>query len=190
MVGSSALRHSLSLAASWGCAALILVAGYVYQAELRAIGGTLLGLPELRDQLASLERAQATGEGEPSPAGTVELRAGRNGHFDTEAQINGRSVQVMVDTGASLVALTWEDAQAAGIYVSDADFKGQVRTANGTAFVAPVMIDKLSIGDITVLGVRGVVSRPGALSTTLLGMSFLGRLTRAEMRKGTLILEQ
>lgn len=192
---SSGLRHSLSLAASWVCAALILAAALFHYDDLKAVAGSVLGLPELQDQIAGMQHGSKPEAGESLSAATgasrtVELQAGRNGHFETEANINGRSIQVMVDTGASLVALTWEDAMTAGLSVRDADFTGQVRTANGTALVAPVTLDKVTIGDITVFGVRGVVSKPGALSTTLLGMSFLGKLSRAEMRRDSLILEQ
>lgn len=120
---------------------------------------------------------------------TVELRAGNNGHFHARALINGRQVETLVDTGASIVALTWEDATSAGIHVRNSDFRHQVNTANGTARVAIVTLDSVSIEDIEVRNVRAAVAEPGKLTTTLLGMSFLGQLSRAEMRRGTLILQ-
>lgn len=123
-------------------------------------------------------------------AGTVTLPAGAYGHFEAEAEINGRPVDVMVDTGASLVALTYDDAQRLGIYVNPGDFTHIAQTANGTARVAPVTISRISIGDITVRNVRGVVSERGKSERTLLGMSFLGRLSRVEMRGGTLVLQE
>ena len=70
-------------------------------------------------------------------ARTVELKAGAYGHFHANAEINGQPVSVMVDTGASIVALTFEDARAAGLYVRDSDFTQRVSTANGFARVAP-----------------------------------------------------
>ena len=106
-------------------------------------------------------------------AARVALRAGPHGHFHANAEINGRRIEVMVDTGASLVALTFEDASRAGIYVRDSDFTQRVRTANGIARVAPVTLDRVSIGDITVRNVPASVSERGKLGTTLLGMSFL-----------------
>jgi aspartyl protease family protein len=96
----------------------------------------------------------------------------------------------MVDTGASLVALTYDDAERLGIYVTPRDFTHVAKTANGTARVAPVTISRISIGDITVRNVRGVVSERGKSERTLLGMSFLGRLSRVEMRGGTLVLQE
>jgi aspartyl protease family protein len=122
--------------------------------------------------------------------GTVTLPAGDYGHFRAEADINGRNIDVMVDTGASLVALTYEDARRAGILVKPSDFTHTAQTANGTARVAPVTIPRITIGDITVRNVAGVVSERGASERTLLGMSFLGRLTRVEMRGGTLVLQE
>lgn len=124
------------------------------------------------------------------PAGAmVELKAGRNGHFFTAADLNGRSIDVMVDTGASMVALTAEDAERAGIFVRDQDFTQRASTANGTARYAPVVIDRISIGDVSVRNVQAAVMERGKLTTTLLGMSFLGKLDRAELRSGKLILE-
>ncbi|MGQ0456718.1 MAG: retropepsin-like aspartic protease family protein [Hyphomicrobium sp.] len=125
-----------------------------------------------------------------SPYADVTLRAGDHGHFEADAEINGRSVGVMVDTGATMVALTYEDAERAGLFLRPADFTHQVSTANGVARIAPVTIDRISIGPITVRDVRGAVSERGKLHQTLLGMSFLGRLSRVDMRSGTLELHQ
>lgn len=145
-------------------------------------------------QQASLEHKDA-----PSPdpqeielrqSGIVTLPAGDYGHFSAEADINGRDINVMVDTGASLVALTYEDARRAGISVTPSDFTHTAQTANGTARVAPVTIPRISIGDITLRNVAGVVSERGASERTLLGMSFLGRLSRVEMRAGSLVLQE
>lgn len=124
------------------------------------------------------------------PPGTVTLPAGAYGHFLTEVEINGRTIDAMVDTGASLVALTYADAERAGIFMKPSDFNHVAQTANGTARVAPVVISRIQIGDITVRNVPGVVSERGASERTLLGMSFLGRLSRVEMRGGTLVLEE
>lgn len=119
-----------------------------------------------------------------------ELRMSSDGHFHATAELNGRGIEVLVDTGASMVALTFEDAERAGIYVKDSDFTQRVSTANGVGRVAPVMIDKVSIGEVTVRNVRGAVVESGKLTKTLLGMTFLGRLSRAEMRSGVLIIEE
>ena len=79
----------------------------------------------------------------------------------------------MVDTGATMVALTYEDAERAGIRLKPSDFTRGVSTANGVTRVAPVTLERVSIGDITVRNVAASVSERGRLQTTLLGMSFL-----------------
>jgi aspartyl protease family protein len=96
----------------------------------------------------------------------------------------------MVDTGATMVALTYEDASRAGMYIRDRDYTQRVSTANGAARVAPVILDRVSVGTITVRNVPAAVSEPGMLATSLLGMSFLGRLQRVDMRSGVLVLSE
>ncbi len=121
---------------------------------------------------------------------TVELKAGAYGHFFSRIHVNGRAVQAMVDTGASIVALTYEDARSAGIHIRDGDYTHRVSTANGVARVALVTLDSVAIEDIIVRDVRAAVAEPGKLTKTLLGMSFLGQLRRAEMSRGVLLLEE
>lgn len=120
----------------------------------------------------------------------VELKAGAHGHFYSRVHVNGRAVEAMVDTGASIVALTFEDAENAGIHVRDPDFTHRVSTANGVARVALVTLDSVAIEDITIRNVRAAVAERGKLGKTLLGMSFLGQLSRTEMSRGTLVLEE
>ena len=150
-------------------------------------------------KLRPAKTADTTGDAQPEdnvqsavsdPFGDVTLRATSNGHFETTAEINGRDVDVMVDTGATLVALTYEDAKRAGIYLTPADFTHAVSTANGVAKVAPVEIGSIAIGGITVRNIRGAVTERGKLHRTLLGMTFLGRLSRVEMRKNDLVLHE
>ncbi len=120
---------------------------------------------------------------------SVQLQRGYGGHFHADASINGRTIPVLVDTGATLVALSYEDAQAAGISVAAGDFRYVSQTANGQAKFARVTLDQVRIGNVSVRNVAAAVSQPGRLGTTLLGMSFLGQL-RMEMKDGVLVLEQ
>jgi aspartyl protease family protein len=121
---------------------------------------------------------------------TVELKAGAHGHFYSRIRVNGRDIDAMVDTGASIVALTFEDAESAGIHVRDPEFTHRVSTANGVARVAMITLDSVAIDDITVRNVPAAVAERGKLSKTLLGMSFLGQLSRTEMSRGVLVLEE
>lgn len=119
---------------------------------------------------------------------SVTLTAGRNGHFYARAEINGRPVAVLVDTGASSVLLSHDDASSVGVEPHPSDYTIRTRTANGTGRAAPVQIDHVRIGDIEVRDVRGIVAEPGALDVTLLGMDFIGRLGRFELRGRELLL--
>lgn len=120
----------------------------------------------------------------------VELRADRAGHFAANMEINGRSLDAMVDTGASIVMLTFEDAERAGIFLRSSDFTMQMQTANGIAKAAPVMIDRLAVGNILVRNVQAGVGERGLLQTNLLGMSFLKRLRSFQIQSGTLVLQE
>jgi aspartyl protease family protein len=121
-------------------------------------------------------------------AGSVQLRAGENGHFVTSAIINGSPVKMLVDTGASTVALRHEDARKAGFRPDDLDFDIPVSTANGIVNAARIRIDRIEVGGIRVEDIDGVVLPKGALAGSLLGMSFLSRLHSFEVRNGVLHL--
>ena len=112
------------------------------------------------------------------------------GHFQIDGQVDGRRLTFMVDTGASVIALTAEDAASLGIHPSPSDFTAMVSTANGTVRAAPVELGMVEIEDITVHNVSALVMPDGALSQNLLGMSFLSRLHRWEFADGKLVLEQ
>jgi aspartyl protease family protein len=117
------------------------------------------------------------------------LDPGSGGHFVTTATINNASIKVLVDTGATAVALSFEDAQKAGLQPNTLKFDVPVNTANGTAYAAVVKLRKVSIGTVRVNDVEGMVLQKGAFNGTLLGMSFLGRLNRFSIENGKLILK-
>jgi aspartyl protease family protein len=119
----------------------------------------------------------------------TELNAGSGGHFFTNASINNRSVEVMVDTGASSVALSYEDASRIGLKPRNLNFDVTVSTANGEGKAARVMLREVEIGSVRVQNVEGLVLQEGALRGTLLGMSFLGRLRSFSVEDGKLILK-
>jgi aspartyl protease family protein len=106
-----------------------------------------------------------------------------------DARVDGRRLNFMVDTGASLIALTARDAARLGIHPKPSDFTVQVRTANGITKAAPVELGMVEVGNITVRNVRAMVQAEGALSENLLGMSFLSRVKFTHER-GKLVLEQ
>ena len=117
------------------------------------------------------------------------LKAGQNGHFIVKAEINGRDVRVMVDTGASAVALSYEDAEKVGLHPSNLDFNVPVSTANGVVKAAGVNLDKIEIDGVRVSDVQGLVMPEGVMRGSLLGMSFLGKLKSFKVEDGVLYLK-
>ena len=122
-------------------------------------------------------------------AAVTELKASQGGHYIVSAEINGTSVTVLVDTGATQVALSYEDAADIGLRPGSLDYNVPVSTANGIAQAARVRIDQISIDGIEVEDVDGLVLPEGALRGTLLGMSFLSRLDSFKIEDGVLILK-
>jgi aspartyl protease family protein len=118
------------------------------------------------------------------------LKMDSRGHFVTNAKMNNRSVQVLVDTGATSVAINKKTARRLGISLKASDFKYNVNTANGTTKAAMAMIDKIQIGNVTVRNVQTAVLDDNALTSTLLGMSFLGQLRSFEVKNRELLLVQ
>lgn len=96
----------------------------------------------------------------------------------------------MVDTGASVIALTARDAARLGIRPTLREFTAEVKTANGIVRAAPTRLDRVEIDDISVRDVVALVMPDEALSKNLLGLSFLSKLRRFEYSSGKLILEQ
>lgn len=190
MAYSSGSNPLVKLAFSWGVAAVLGVLVVANRDDIHAFlaaNGLTFASAAAEQGLPPVRAAETSRSGD---GGGVRIRANAGGHFETRADINGRTIDVMVDTGATVVALTYDDARAAGVHVGPADFKHQVNTANGVARVASVTLDRVSIGDIAVRDVRAVVAEPGKLTVTLLGMSFLSKLSKAEMSRGVLLLQE
>ncbi len=124
----------------------------------------------------------------PLHAAMTELRAVAGGHFVAKADINGNPVQVMVDTGATTVALSYEDADAAGLRPASLDFNAPVATANGVVQAARVVIRRVEIDGVRVEDVPAMVLPQGAMRGSLLGMSFLSRLRSFAVEDGVLYL--
>lgn len=120
----------------------------------------------------------------------VRLAADESGHFVSDFRLNGRTVQAMVDTGASAVAINRSTARRIGISLAASDFTVPVNTANGSTMGALATIERLEVGRVTVHDVQAVVLDDAALSGTLIGMSFLSRLKRYHVENRAMVLEQ
>jgi aspartyl protease family protein len=119
----------------------------------------------------------------------TELKAGNGGHYVVDARINGSGIKVIVDTGATAVALSYEDAERVGLKPKTLEYSVPVATANGVSKGAPVTIRKIEIDGVRVSDVEGIVLQQGALNGTLLGMSFLSKLRSFSVEDGVLTLK-
>ncbi|MBW9112488.1 TIGR02281 family clan AA aspartic protease [Rhizobium cauense] len=127
----------------------------------------------------------------PTPnGGTMRLRADAQGHYSGDFRINGRQVQGLIDTGATYVALNESFARRLGYTGNQLDFRYSVNTANGETKAAHVTLDRVEIGGIRVRDVEAFVLRDDALSSTLVGMSFLKKLASYSVADGSLSLKQ
>ena len=107
--------------------------------------------------------------------GSVALIADSRGHFVTTGNVNGMPLRFLVDTGASVIALSVDDAKRAGVNYL-AGTRGQVQTANGLATVYLVKLDAVKVGEILLNNVDAAVIDGDKLPIALLGMSFLNRM--------------
>lgn len=187
----SAIRNALKESITWiGVLCLGFLSVFYFQ-EIRQFFSIAPNAPQYAEaQQPSFEPSDEQSSTSEGFERRVYLRAARNGHFFAKAYINGRPINVMVDTGATRVALTYEDAQRIGLNMQPQDYTQKSRTANGIARTAPVTLRKVRIGDISVSNIRASVGEPGRLHITLLGMAFLRELKEVGIRGQELVLTQ
>ncbi|GAB5464246.1 MULTISPECIES: retropepsin-like aspartic protease family protein [Hoeflea] len=111
-----------------------------------------------------------------------------DGHFSSDFRINGRLIKGLIDTGATYVAINVSTARTLGLGLANSDFRHQVRTANGVTRAALVNLDKMEIGAISVDDVEAFVLDDKALSSTLIGMSFMSKLQSYRVKDNRLEL--
>ena len=159
-------------AVTWLALGLGLVTLYAYKGELMPIAARVVG--EL------LPGSAMTVEQSTGGVTEVRIRKRLDGHFTATVKVNGKSISMIVDTGASTIVLRPEDAKKAGIDVSRLTYRVPVLTANGRTIAARVRLDEVAIGPLDRQKVDALVAQPGALTQSLLGMSFLSRLRSYE----------
>jgi aspartyl protease family protein len=160
----------------WCGIGVALVGGYAYRAEFAPI----------------VQRIQAElnpGAAITTRPGIVEIARRGDGHYLLAMEANGARLSFVFDTGASSVVIRAEDARKIGVDPDTLDYSVPISTANGASRAAPLTLDRLSIGGITLTRVRALVSRPGALRENLLGMSFLERLAAFGVENERLVLK-
>lgn len=169
-----ALLRSLLI---WGALGALLVTGYAWRDELEVVARRVVG---------TLVPGMAMTDPQ---TGTITIIRDGSSHYRIAAQVNGADVDFLFDTGASAVTLTDTDARAAGLDPATLSYTVPVSTANGRTQVATVRLEQLRIGDFTLRDLRAFVARPGALETSLLGMSAMDRLRSWRVEGDRLILE-
>jgi aspartyl protease family protein len=162
----------------WIMIALVLALGYSYRFELELISERLLS------ELLISRPATVAG----TTGATVQVARTRGGDFTVQVELNGQSVAMLVDTGASSVVLTQEAAKAANLPLDLLKYDVPIETASGRTRAAAIVIDQIAVGGIVERRVPALVSAPGDLRTSLLGMSFLNRLRSFEISGGRLIM--
>lgn len=181
LVGGAALTlfrerftHALTAMLLWVVLGLLLVIGYSYRFELRDVADRVM---------AELVPGHVIARGR-----NVEVARTSTGDFAVTAQVNGAAIAMVLDTGATSVVLTREDAKAAGLPLEILAYTTNIDTANGRTRAAPVTLDRVAIGGLVERSIEALVAQPGQLKVSLLGMSFLNRLQSWEVRGDRLLL--
>lgn len=178
------LPPTVQAALFWSLVGIGLATTYDHRAQLAEAGRRALSdLSELGERLLA--------DLIPGPAHigrSVEIPRGRGGDFHVHAKVNDAPVSMVLDTGASAVVLTPDDARAAGLPLDMLHYTVEIETANGPARAAEVRLTQVSVGSITEREVPALIAQPGQLKESLLGMSFLNRLESYEMRGDKLLM--
>ncbi len=120
-------------------------------------------------------------------AGEFEISRGSNGHFYAVADVNGQPLRFMVDTGASTVALTGDDARTLGLYWSEGDIRPVAQGANGPVYGVNVVLDRVDIGGFSATNVSAMIV-PEGLGVSLLGQSYLSTVPSVRIEGETMLL--
>lgn len=168
--------------------------------DLSSIGITAAAVGSALTSVWWMDQAGLRGQAQAAPVPAVHslisadgvparVRKGLDGHYWADALIEGRAVRVMVDTGASMVALTRNDAARLGLKLESEDFSGTVITASGPVRAAPVQLGTVAVAGVRVEQVEALVVERG-LPHSLLGMSYLGRLSAFTATPASLTLQR
>lgn len=180
-LGGSTVLHfrarpgtALRQATVWIGIGLVLVIGYSFRDEVGALKARVTG---------ELLPAQGQVIGQDG----VAFQASSDGHFHIEAMVNGERVLFLVDTGASDVVLSPADAERLGLEPQSLSYSASYQTANGVGYGAPIRLDAIEVGPIRVTDVAASVNQ-APMDRSLLGMTFLRRLSAYEVRGDSLTL--
>jgi aspartyl protease family protein len=180
LAGRRQWGESVRQAGIWLLLILLLTTGYLYRFDLQEFGNRLT---------AGLIPGRVVSTTSASGEQILVIHKGFSGHYEAEVAIDGVPLRMLVDTGASSVVLSYEDAMRLGINPENLIFSIDVSTANGRAMAAPVTLREVAVGPITRGAIRGMVTEAGRLDQSLLGMSFLETLGSIEITRDELRLK-
>ncbi|MCO6186246.1 TIGR02281 family clan AA aspartic protease [Rhizobium sp. L1K21] len=166
------LGQNIKYLGIWTLIALVLVTAYLYRNDARDAGMRLAAelLPGNPFVLTTVDGRQE-----------VVIRKRRDGHFMLVADIDNQPVTMLVDTGASQIALSYDDAKRIGLNPDQRTFDQHILTANGPALAAKATVPQIAIGPIVRKDVAVNIVPEGALHQSLLGMNFLSSLSSIRM---------
>lgn len=133
---------------------------------------------DIRHTVAPVQRVQN---------GVIEVPRAPDGHYYVTAGVNGTPIRMILDTGATDMVLSREDAEAAGIDLAGLTYFGQAATANGRVRIAPVRLDSIELGPVVDRNFRAYVSE-GEMPGSLMGMAYLQNFSKIEIKDGALVL--
>ncbi|MCB5200937.1 TIGR02281 family clan AA aspartic protease [Neorhizobium sp. T786] len=173
------MSQILRYVAIWLVIILGLVTAYLYRNDFNQVGARLS---------AGLMPGSAVVTSTTDGVSEVIVHRSMGGHFETQVDVDGQPVSMLIDTGASAVVLSYDDAERIGLNPQQLSYTVTVATANGRATAAPVRLSEISIGPIVRRNVRAMVTEEGRLDQSLLGMTFLSTLNNLQMQTDELRL--
>ncbi|MEO1001012.1 MAG: TIGR02281 family clan AA aspartic protease, partial [Pseudomonadota bacterium] len=162
-------RSRRSHAVAWGLAFVVAAGAYTWRDEGRLLFHRAV------TPATPVMVAEETGENR------AELLRAWDGHYRAMADVNGAEISLLIDTGASVVLLRHADAVRVGLDPATFEYNVPVTTANGRTRIAAIELGEVRIGSVVLQDVRAAVAEPGKLHTSLLGMSFLERLSETSI---------
>ncbi|MFY2826292.1 retropepsin-like aspartic protease family protein [Ruegeria sp. MALMAid1280] len=151
---------------------------FIFIGAIAAVG--LWG--DIRSTMGPVPQMTVTGE-------TIEVPRAYDGHYYLSVLVNGEPITFLVDTGASQIVFSEQDARRIGVDPDQLNYLGRASTANGEVRTAPIRLDTLELGPITDRGVAAWVNE-GDLRQSLLGMDYLHRFSSIQFTDGRLILSR
>lgn len=181
MIGGLASRKDLAFGkilkylGIWSVIGFIAISLYSYRYEFSGFKNRILG--EINPSSAQI-----------TDSGELIINLSQDGHFYMDVRINGVAMRFMIDTGASDIMLSLDEAKRIGIDLKKLSFNKPYQTANGTSWGASVNLEEIEVGNVKFKNVLASVNNAD-MGTSLLGMSFLRKFRKYEFYQDRLVLK-